>query len=1339
MPNTNKGAKGGGGSKAQKGSATAPAVDSNTNDSKSKSKKSSGKATATNNAALPATDEGPKKPDTRTLISGSSSWTGKLPVNLLSEHCQKQKWEKPEYSMRRIRDGFLSAVTLKAVHPKTKETVILPPFDLPSSYQHIGTEASAVEARHFAATWALYRVSNMKNIHMMLPPKYRDLWKGDFPKIKKEHEQKGLGWLYEADPFLAKEEQDKANVLINKKKEESLKVKEASNDSKSIVKQSKRDYSRGWSNIPSVEMGIQVRSLVEGIVRKYAIWNTHGISMFELDRQTVLTELIGIGFRESHIQEAMDECKDREEVLEWLLVHVPEDDLPDWCLPENYHAGITFATGNLKKEAFLKKLSDAGYSTNLEGIYERYNGDEVAAMEALQNTIGTNLKSDVLSSDPGLEQQLENVWIEESDTLQSIYGDRYKAISQSRCSIELEISGQVHVLEFDKSRRYPNTPPIIMITSRSLPSYIKLSIYHKARVFVAETLLGQPMLFNLVDWLESEIPHILANPGKLKEITHNADQSREVPVSNILRKRRDALEHMERRVNWKAKISESIELHKMWKRKQTDAAQISMLAARRKLPAWNVREELVTVVSQNQVTIVSGATGSGKSTQSPQFILDDLIQRDLGATVNIICTQPRRVSALGLADRVSDERCSIIGEEVGYAIRGDSKNTPGRTKIMFVTTGVLLRRLQSKDGLADVTHVIIDEIHERTLDSDFLLALLRDLLSSWKDLKLILMSATLDAHIFQRYFDAFSVGMVEIEGRTFDVTDHYLDDVIQMTNFDPNGARDSKITDVGKVIQTMGIRINYELVAATARTVHEKLGDEEGSVLIFLPGVAEIDRAVNLLSKIPNVYPLPLHASLHPSDQKKVFAKAPRGYRKIIASTNVAETSITIDDCVAVIDSGRVKETSFDPQQGMIKLEEVWASQAACKQRRGRAGRVRPGDCYKLYTRKAEQSMAPRPEPEIKRVPLEQLCLSIYALGIRDTSRFLSKAITPPDTTAVETAIELLRKMNALDGDELTALGYHLSRVPADLRLAKLMIYGAVFNCLEACLTIAAILTIKSPFVSPQQKRDEVKAIRASFSRGHGDLIADLEAFSQWKERRATGTTAPTKRWCDENFLSQQTLFDIASNRTQFQTSLKEVGFTPRDYEPTSPSYKTLNANNNDLSLVRALVAGAFNPQIARIAFPDKKYAASSSGAVELDPEARTIKYFTQDAGRVFIHPSSTLFEAQNFPGNSVYMSFFSKMATSKTFIRDLTPFNAYSLLMFAGSIRIDTLGRGLIVDSWLRLRGWARIGVLVGRLRVILDEALARKLENPGQDDDSIREIVTTVQRLIEYDGMDR
>jgi len=1342
--------------------------DANSLAKKAKESDAAGQASAEKGASniQASCSDAQKKPDARTLIGGAS-WTGKLPVNMLSEHCQKQKWAKPEYTMVKAPEGFSSMVILKATSPKTKETVTLPPFKLPPSHKHLAVQGTAIEARHFAATYALFRVCSMRNVHMMMPPVYKDLWKKDLQEVKSVDVKEGRSWLYEADPFAAKQEREEAQALMAKKRDEREKQmsKQAAQPANVLAAastngpDSSRNVMRGWTRVPKIDMGKRTRPQVEELVRREAVWNSHGIRISEFQRRSIINEFTELGFRRSHIEEAVEECKDREETLEWLLIHVPEDDLPSWSLPEGYTAGVSMASSNIKREASIKRLADGGYSSEVcAQVLDKCGDNENDAAEALQNALvstqhaETNTRADLTSLSLVAIGEQDLTWTEERETLSSIFGDRFSQVAPDCYNIRLQIlqSRATFTLAIRRSKLYPQRPPVISIISPGLPAYIRLSIVKRSIQYLSLDLLEQPMIFNLVDWLENEIPSIAETPGKLRDVSaavsgHHEAQKK-TPASTTLTRRRPP------RVYVAPGNPQNVDMFKRWQSKQGTPQQMSMLAARRSLPAWKLQDDIVNSVNEHQVTIISGETGSGKSTQSVQFILDDMIQRQDGVSAKIICTQPRRISALGLADRVSDERCSTVGDEVGYAIRGESKQKPGITKITFVTTGVLLRRLQTSGGskediaaaLSDVSHVVVDEVHERSLDTDFLLVLLRDVLIKRKDLKVILMSATLDAGVFERYFSTVcAVAKVAIQGRTFPVEDYYLDDVIRLTGFSA-GSQNRNIEDVeaedeessvASTIQGIGMRINYDLIASTVRAIDSQLGSQNGGILIFLPGTLEISRVIDAVHRIPNIHALPLHASLTPIEQRRVFPPAPRGKRKVIAATNVAETSITIEDIVAVIDSGKVKETSFDPQNNMVKLEEVWASRAACKQRRGRAGRVQAGICYKMYTRNAEAKMAERPEPEIRRVSLEQLCLSVRAMGVTDIAAFLASALTPPETLAVQGAVDLLGRMGALDGDVLTALGRHLSMIPADLRCGKLMVYGATFGCLEACLTIAAILTVKSPFVSPQTKREESKAARSSFGSGQGDLVCDLRAYEEWTERKANSGYRETKVWCDENFLSNQTLNDISSNRSQYFSSLKETGFLPPSYRDDVRS--SLNAHTTNYALIRALIAGAFKPQLARIDLPDKKFAPSMSGAVELDPEARTIKFFNQDNGRVFVHPSSTLFGAQGFPSGSVYLSYFHKMSTSKVFVRELTPFNAYSLLLFSGPIMLDTLGRGLLVDGWLRLRGWARIGVLVSRLRIMLDDVLARKVDNPSLDLGG-DEVVGVVRKLVELDGLD-
>ena len=1199
-------------------------------------------------------------------------------------------------------------VILKAINPKTKESSTLPPFKLPPTHKHLAIQPTAVEARHLAATYALFRVCSMRNVHMMLPPAYRDLWKGDFQDLKKEDVKEGRGWMYEADPFLALREREEAQASMAKKREERerQKAKEASqaggpggipgathhtgggDGSNKLLK--------GWTRAPKIEMGKRTRAQIEELIRRDAIWNPYGHELAHAQREKVVDELSNLGFRRAHVEEAISRCGDQEETLEWLLVHVPEDDLPRWSLPEGYVAGISMASGDLKREGILTRLASAGYARELcEKALNEHDGDEGKAAETLQTILMEGEQSsatveqlDMSKADLHTGEGAAGAdWDEEKTMLEAILADRYKSLSVDTCHIVMERSDTLPrmtlMIQMPSITAYPQSVPVISVQAEPpLPAYIRLSIIRKTIMHARLHFLGGQMIYSMMDWLESNVSNIIDNPGKLQDVASGASNLDNGRQSDGQARSKTRKARPVRNIDRRPETTSSLQLLMDWEARQTTPRQQTMLAGRRSLPAWDLREEIIDTVNSHQVTIISGETGSGKSTQSVQFILDDLIHRKLGAAVNIICTQPRRISALGLADRVSDERCGTVGNEVGYAIRGESKQKPGTTKITFVTTGVLLRRLQTSGGstedvvaaLADVSHVVVDEVHERSLDTDFLLVLLRDVLQSRGDLKVILMSATLDADVFARYFGGDQkVGRIEIQGRTFPVEDYYLDDVIRKTGFAPSFASNAyrgggeEADDeqevrgmdqaTAKAIQSLGSRINYDLIAHTVRAIDVELGNMEGGILIFLPGTMEIARTLDAVRSIPNIHALPLHASLLPAEQRRVFPPAPKGLRKVIAATNVAETSITIKDVVAVIDLGRVKETSFDPQNNMVKLEEVWASRAACKQRRGRAGRVRAGKCYKLYTRNAEMTkMMERPEPEIRRVPLEQLCLSVKAMGVDNVPAFLASALTPPASIAVEGAIALLGRIGALDGDDLTALGRHLAMIPADLRCGKLMVYGATFGCLEACLTIAAILTVKSPFVSPQAKREESKAARTSFSRGQGDLLADLRAYEEWSAIRRSHHPRHLRMWCDAHFLSNQTLHDISSNRSQYLSSLKEIGFLPVQYHSSDEGFQvSLNRHNGNDALIRALMAGAFNPQVVRIEFPQKKFAASVSGAVELDPEARTIKYFNQDNGRVFVHPSSTLFDSHNFPGSASFMSYFNKMATSKVFIRDLT------------------------------------------------------------------------------------
>ncbi|KAI5285317.1 hypothetical protein KEM52_002491, partial [Ascosphaera acerosa] len=383
--------------------------------------------------------EEPKKPTVKAIIGGAS-WTGKLPVNMLSEHCQKQRWEKPEYTMGKSGGGFISSVILRKKNTKTHGIDALPPMHLPPSHKHLAVQPTALEARHFAATYALFRVCSMRNIHMMMPPTYKDLWKGVFMQLKAQDVKDGKGWMYEADPFVALEEWTKAAEehakLRAERDRQRMKEKETSVQlglPSGVYEHGKRD-SKSWDHAVKVDMGAKIRRQVEDLIRSTAIWNPYGVKIPADAQASMIKELCGYGFRESHVEEAVSICKDREEALEWLLIHIPEDDLPAWSLPENYSAGVSLASADLVREAKLKRLAAAGYSQDLcAQVLDQHDGSEALAAESLQAMLS---QLSIQESDD--MESAASVWDEELETLEAIYAERFRKLSATACQVTLE-------------------------------------------------------------------------------------------------------------------------------------------------------------------------------------------------------------------------------------------------------------------------------------------------------------------------------------------------------------------------------------------------------------------------------------------------------------------------------------------------------------------------------------------------------------------------------------------------------------------------------------------------------------------------------------------------------------------------------------------------------------------------------------------------------------------------------------------------------------------------------------------------------------------------------------
>ncbi|XP_025661990.1 DExH-box ATP-dependent RNA helicase DExH1 isoform X3 [Arachis hypogaea] len=754
-----------------------------------------------------------------------------------------------------------------------------------------------------------------------------------------------------------------------------------------------------------------------------------------------------------------------------------------------------------------------------------------------------------------------------------------------------------------------------------------------------------------------------------------------------------------------------------------------MKAFRERLPAFKMKSEFLKAVQENQVLVVSGETGCGKTTQLPQFILEEEIGSLRGADCNIICTQPRRISAISVSARISAERGENLGETVGYQIRLETKRS-AETRLLFCTTGVLLRQLVQDPQLSGVSHLLVDEIHERGMNEDFLIIILRDLLPRRPDLRLILMSATINADLFSKYFG--NAPTIHIPGFTYPVEEHFLEDVLEKTrysikaefdNFEGNSRRrrkqqDSKKDPLTEMFEDIDVDTHYKtysvgvrksldawsgsqidlgLVEATIEYICRKEGD--GAILVFLTGWDEISKLLdklkvnNLLSDPNKFLILPLHGSMPTVNQHEIFDRPPPNKRKIVLATNIAESSITIDDVVYVIDCGKAKETSYDALNKLACLLPSWISKASAHQRRGRAGRVQPGVCYRLYPKLIHDAMPQYQLAEILRTPLQELCLHIKSLQLGAVASFLEKALQPPDPLAVQNAIELLKTIGVLDDkEELTPLGRHLSTIPLDPNIGKMLLMGSIFQCLNPALTIAAALAYRNPFVLPINRKEEADDAKRAFAGDScSDHIALLKAFEGWKEAKRSGNE---KQFCWDNFLSSLTLRLIDDMRLQFLNLLSDIGFVDKSRGPNA-----YNQYSHDLEMVCAILCAGLYPNVVQCKRRGKRTA-----------------FYTKEVGKVDIHPASVNAGVHLFP--LPYMVYSEKVKTTSIYVRDSTNISDYALLLFGGNLVPGKNGEGIeMLGGYLHFSASKSVIDLIRKLRGELDKLLNRKIEEPGLD----------------------
>lgn len=621
---------------------------------------------------------------------------------------------------------------------------------------------------------------------------------------------------------------------------------------------------------------------------------------------------------------------------------------------------------------------------------------------------------------------------------------------------------------------------------------------------------------------------------------------------------------------------------------ETKAASIE--ETRKGLPIYSFREQLLDAISKYQVLIIVGETGSGKTTQIPQYLHEAGYTRD---GLKVGCTQPRRVAAMSVAARVAEEMGVKVGNEVGYSIRFEDA-TSDKTVLKYMTDGMLLREFLTEPDLGAYSALMIDEAHERTLHTDILFGLVKDIARFRPELKLLISSATMDAQKFAKYFD--DARIFNIPGRRYPVDIHY----------------------------TPQPEANY-LAAAVTTIFQIHITQGKGDILVFLTGQEEIEAAEQNLqetarklgSKVPEMVICPIYASLPSELQSKIFEPTPPGARKVVLATNIAETSLTIDGIVYVIDPGFVKENVYNARTGMESLVVTPCSRASANQRSGRAGRVGPGKCFRLYTKFAfYNELDEDTTPEIQRTNLNSVVLLLKSLGINDLIEF--DFMDPPPAETLIRALEQLYALGALnDRGELTKIGRQMAEFPTDPMLAKSILAADKYGCVEEVLSIIAMLGEASAlFYRPKDKKIHADSARARFTvKEGGDHFSLLNIWNQWVDSDFSYV------WSRENFLQQRSLTRARDVRDQLAKLCDRVEVT----------ISSVGANEM-VPIQKSLTAGFF-PNAARLQRGGDSY--------------RTVK----NGMTVYLHPSSTLFQI-----NPKWILFYELVLTSREYMRSNMP-----------------------------------------------------------------------------------
>lgn len=767
-----------------------------------------------------------------------------------------------------------------------------------------------------------------------------------------------------------------------------------------------------------------------------------------------------------------------------------------------------------------------------------------------------------------------------------------------------------------------------------------------------------------------------------------------------------------------------------------------ILTSRMNLPIWGYKDELILMIQNNPVIIIKGSTGCGKTTQVPQFILDSYIKNGNGSNCNIIVTQPRRISAISIAERICFERIDQMKElesSVGYSVRFDHIYPRAYGSILFCTTGHLLRRILG--GLKGISHLVIDEVHERDINTDLLLKIVRDLINMNLDIRIIIMSATLGVSHFQQYFN--DCVTVEINNRVFPVTRYYLEDCIELLKWKPNKLTylddDVEVDPTDDALMEFDFKKSYsESTVEVMRSLKEGVICFElilalldyintiyvtGSVLIFMPGWNSIFSLLNVLSKHPKFgnsnkfLLLPLHSQLSHKENNRIFQYSAQ--RKIILSTNIAETSITIDDVVFVIDTCLIKRKIYSPHNNVTSYIIDWVSKSNIQQREGRAGRVRSGYNFVLCSKKRYEMMEQFKKPEILVTSLVETSLLIKYLGFGSVSDFLQQTLDPPSNFAIEEAMKLLQDINAFDHDnELTPLGKILAKMPIDPKIGKMILQSILLEVASPIITIAAASSDNFEMLDHTDLNLYLKTLNTLDENRFSDHLILFKIFSMCSTSRQVEKTYTC--------INLNAVSVIENVRRQLIEILKKCNFNENLFR-TKTFY-----TQTEFDIISGLLVTAFYPNIC-IHKESRKILTNEERIGLVHKTSIIYSYIMENKITKCTNLKSPLFVYSEKTSNNKLIS--SKQMSMVTFLHLLL----LGVRKFEFPAVTDVNLNTIILDSWIEIKVDPEVFDFVLQIKTEFESLLSRvceyssQLDTPTQLDTSV---LNTVKDICQFDN---